>query len=143
MQGGKRTGAGRPHGTKKEPTTPYHRRVLPRWIPILDKQLERLKQMQKEKIQNLKRFVKLIGDFLHSDGLRESIRADWDNRLEDRDKLIDRMLTLYSAVEYKNVQDDIRLLWNDTAILQEELNANCPEWDKLQEEAELIEIYYL
>jgi len=43
-RGGKREGAGRPQGTKKEPTTSYYRRVNPEFVPILDKVLNALKK---------------------------------------------------------------------------------------------------
>lgn len=36
-RGGKREGAGRPVGTKKEPTVMIQRRVKKEWIPIIDK----------------------------------------------------------------------------------------------------------
>lgn len=43
VRGGKREGAGRPFGTKKEPTVSYQRRVKPEWIPKLDEFLKKLK----------------------------------------------------------------------------------------------------
>lgn len=46
--GGKRQGAGRPKGTKKEKTVPYHRRVRPEWVEELDKKLEELKNKSPE-----------------------------------------------------------------------------------------------
>lgn len=51
MRGGKREGAGRPQGTKKEPTISYYRRVNPEFVPILDKVLNALKN-KKCKIKN-------------------------------------------------------------------------------------------
>lgn len=44
MHGGKRAGAGRPVGTKKDPTVCYHRRIKPEWVEILDKVLKELKE---------------------------------------------------------------------------------------------------
>lgn len=49
MRGGKREGAGRPQGTKKEPTTSYYRRVNPKFVPILDKVLNALKKHKQQK----------------------------------------------------------------------------------------------
>ena len=43
MRGGKRAGAGRPVGSKKEPTVVYYRRVKPEWVKELDKKIEELK----------------------------------------------------------------------------------------------------
>lgn len=43
MRGGKREGAGRPFGTKKEPTVIYYRRVKPEWVQVLDNKIEKLK----------------------------------------------------------------------------------------------------
>ena len=46
-RGGKREGAGRPVGTKKDPTTIYYRRVRPEWVKLLDELLEKLKDSVK------------------------------------------------------------------------------------------------
>lgn len=43
-RGGKREGAGRPVGTKKEPTVIYSRRVKAEFIPLLDEYLQKLKE---------------------------------------------------------------------------------------------------
>lgn len=48
MRGGKRQGAGRPKGTKKDPTVIYFRRVKPEWVEELDKKLEELKGEKNE-----------------------------------------------------------------------------------------------
>ena len=42
-RGGKREGAGRPFGTKKEPTVVYYRRVKKEWIPIIDNLIKELR----------------------------------------------------------------------------------------------------
>lgn len=34
---------GRPKGSKKLPTVPYHRRVRPEWVAVLDKVLAKLR----------------------------------------------------------------------------------------------------
>ena len=34
---------GRPKGSTKPPTVPYHRRVRPEWVKILDKVLKKLR----------------------------------------------------------------------------------------------------
>lgn len=47
-RGGKRIGAGRPVGTKKEPTIVYYRRIKPEWEQILDSVLDKLKNQKKE-----------------------------------------------------------------------------------------------
>lgn len=52
-RGGKREGAGRPLGTKKEPTTAYYRRVKPQWVEVLDNVLNELKE--KKGLQDEKR----------------------------------------------------------------------------------------
>lgn len=46
--GGKRSGAGRPIGTKKESTVVYYRRVKPAWIIKLDEYLENLKHNKEQ-----------------------------------------------------------------------------------------------
>lgn len=51
MRGGARAGAGRPAGTKKEPTIVYYRRIKPEWVIILDKKIEELKIKDKYKIE--------------------------------------------------------------------------------------------
>lgn len=48
-RGGKRIGAGRPVGTKKEPTIVYYRRIKPEWEEILDRVLEELKHKKEER----------------------------------------------------------------------------------------------
>lgn len=48
MRGGKREGAGRPKGTKKDPTVIYFRRVKPEWVEELDRKLEELKGEKNE-----------------------------------------------------------------------------------------------
>lgn len=47
MRGGKREGAGRPFGTKKDKTVPYYRRVKPEWVAVLDEELEKLKAAER------------------------------------------------------------------------------------------------
>ena len=42
-RGGKREGAGRPFGTKKEPTVMLQRRVKKEWIPIIDNLIKELR----------------------------------------------------------------------------------------------------
>lgn len=42
-RGGKREGAGRPVGTKKEPTVMLQRRVKKEWIPIIDELIRKLR----------------------------------------------------------------------------------------------------
>lgn len=42
-RGGKREGAGRPPGSFKEKTVMYARRILPEFVPIMDKFLDNLK----------------------------------------------------------------------------------------------------
>lgn len=48
MRGGKREGAGRPVGTKKEPTVVYYRRVKPEWVEKLDNLIEVLKKLKEQ-----------------------------------------------------------------------------------------------
>lgn len=48
MRGGKREGAGRPVGTKKEPTVIYYRRVKPEWVEKLDNLIEVLKKLKEQ-----------------------------------------------------------------------------------------------
>lgn len=43
-RGGKREGAGRPVGTKKEPTVVYSRRIKPEFVDKMDNFLNELKQ---------------------------------------------------------------------------------------------------
>lgn len=43
MRGGKREGAGRPQGSFKEKTVIYARRILPEFVPLMDKFLNDLK----------------------------------------------------------------------------------------------------
>lgn len=42
-RGGKREGAGRPIGTKKEPTVMMQRRVKKEWIPLIDRFINALR----------------------------------------------------------------------------------------------------
>ena len=44
MRGGKRKGAGRPIGTRKEPTIEYRRKIKPQWLNIMDDLLKSLKK---------------------------------------------------------------------------------------------------
>ena len=46
-RGGKREGAGRPIGTKKEPTINYQKRIKPEWKPLIDNFIDDLKQKNK------------------------------------------------------------------------------------------------
>jgi hypothetical protein len=43
MHGGKRIGAGRPFGTKKDETVVYYRRIKPEFVELMDKYLNELK----------------------------------------------------------------------------------------------------
>lgn len=54
MRGGARAGAGRPAGTKKEPTVVYYRRIKPEWTEILDNNIKELK-MKEEIIEKLEK----------------------------------------------------------------------------------------
>lgn len=40
---------GRPKGSTKPPTVPYHRRVLPEWVEILDNLLKKLRGQKNDK----------------------------------------------------------------------------------------------
>ena len=48
-RGGKRQGAGRPVGTKKEPTIAYQRKIKPEWVKLMDAFLKELKEKAKQK----------------------------------------------------------------------------------------------
>lgn len=46
-RGGKREGAGRPVGSKKEPTIKYQKRIKPEWKHLIDEFISNLKYKNK------------------------------------------------------------------------------------------------
>ena len=52
-RGGKRKGAGRPFGTKKEPTVIIQRRVKKEWIPIIDELIKKLRNNEDVQVKSI------------------------------------------------------------------------------------------
>ena len=86
MRGGKREGAGRPFGTKKEKTVPYHRRVKPEWVAVLDKKIGELKMEDtlEKQFENCRTVGELEEMALQEFGcgeLGETVENDWEERI--------------------------------------------------------------
>lgn len=134
-RGGRREGAGRKAGVKiKRDTVTYYRSVYPEWVPILDKKLEELKMIDKEKTEERKRILKLIGNLLFSDSLTQAVRSDWYREEERLSRLRGCCSELMSKA-YKDIGEDIMNLWGETYDLTTSvcISADTPELRELQQ----------
>lgn len=134
-RGGRREGAGRKAGVKiKRDTVTYYRSVYPEWVPILDKKLEELKMIDKEKTEERKRTLKLIGNLLFSDALAQAVRSDWDWE-EERLSRLQKCCSELMSKAYKDIGEDIMNLWGETYDLTTSvcISADTPELRELQQ----------
>lgn len=86
MRGGKREGAGRPFGTKKDKTVPYYRRVKPEWVAVLDKKIGELKmedtlEKQFENCHTVGEIEKMAIEEFGCGELGETVENDWEKRI--------------------------------------------------------------
>lgn len=135
-RGGKREGAGRKAGVKiKRDTVTYYRSVYPEWVPILDKKLEELKMIDKEKTEERKRIIKLIGNLLLSEVLEQAVKDDWCREEERLSRLRGCCSELMSKA-YKDIGEDIMNLWGEAYDLTTSvgLSDDTPELIELQQE---------
>ena len=135
-RGGRREGAGRKAGVKiKRDTVTYYRSVYPECVPILDKKLEELKMIDKEKTKERKRIIKLIGNLLFSEVLEQAVKDDW-YREEERLSRLRGCCSKLMSKAYKDIGEDIMNLWGEAYDLTTSvgLSDDTPELIELQQE---------
>ena len=91
--------------------------------------------IDKEKTEERKRILKLIGNLLFSDSLTQAVRSDWDWE-EERLSRLQKCCSELISIAYKDIGEDIMNLWGEAYDLTTSvgLSDDTPELIELQQE---------